>query len=79
MFILSFRQVNIVLTKDGIHTLIEVVIVNPIRANVFPRSCIIKRFVDFDVTQTKKMSYCDRHPHDQFFFITIEIFEYLHK
>jgi hypothetical protein len=39
MFNSSYWQVNIVLTKDGIRTLIEVVIVNPMCANWFPWSC----------------------------------------
>jgi len=78
MFNFSCWQVNIVFTKDGIHTLAKVVIVDLMCANLFIQSCTIQRFVDFDVAQTKKMSYCDWHL-DQFLFLTIEIFKYLHK
>jgi hypothetical protein len=36
MFNSSHRWVNIVLTKDGIHTLINIVIVNPTRIDLLP-------------------------------------------
>jgi hypothetical protein len=43
------RWVNIVFTKDGIHTLINVVIVNLMWTNFLPQSYGIKNFVTFDV------------------------------
>jgi hypothetical protein len=43
------RWVNIVFTKDGIRTLIDVVIVNPMWTNFLPQSYAIKKFVTFDV------------------------------
>ncbi len=54
-------RINIVLTKDGICTLVEVVVVNSTRTNLFPRSCTTQGFVVFNVAQAKKQSYCERH------------------
>ncbi len=58
------------LTKDGICTLTNVVIVNPMRANLLPWSC---------TTQAKENSYCNWHPTNQFLPLAIEIFDCLHK
>ncbi len=67
------------LTKDDIHTLINVVIVDPTRTNLFPRSCTIQRFIAFDAVQAKKRSYRDLHPINQFLPLAIEVFGCLHK
>jgi hypothetical protein len=57
-----FRQwVNIVFTKNGISTLTNVVITDPMWVDLLPWSCAIQRFVAFNVAQTKKRSYCDQH------------------
>ncbi len=61
----SYRRIDIVFTKDDIHTFIDVVIVNPTRADLLPVSCATQRFVIFNVTQAKKQSYRNRHPVDQ--------------
>jgi hypothetical protein len=42
-----------VLTKDGIHTLVDVVIVNPTQVDLLLRSCTTQGFFAFDVTKTK--------------------------
>jgi len=68
-----------VLTKDGICTLIDIVIANPTRTNLFPWSCATQRFVAFDATQAKEKSYHNQHPTDQFLPLSIEVFECLHK
>jgi hypothetical protein len=47
-------QVDIVLTKDDIHTLVDVVIVNPMGVDLFPRSYATQRFVASNVFQAKK-------------------------
>jgi hypothetical protein len=73
------QQVNIVLTKDGICTLANIIIINPMRTDLLPQSCAIQGFTTSYVTQTKEKSYCNRHPTDQFLPLTIEIFGYLHK
>ncbi len=76
----SFHQhVNIVLNKDDICTLVDVVIVDPKQLHLLPQSCAIQGFTTSYVTQTKERSYCNRHPTDQFLPLTIEIFGYLHK
>jgi hypothetical protein len=41
-----------VLTKDDIHTLADVVIANPIRANLLSQSCATQGFATSDATQT---------------------------
>jgi len=45
-----------VLTKDGIRTLTNVVIVDPMQADLFPQSCVIQGFVSSDTTQAKERS-----------------------
>jgi len=45
------------LTKNGIHILIDVVIRGLIRTDLFPRSCAIQGFVTFDATQAKERSF----------------------
>ncbi len=67
------------LTKNGVHTLIDVVIVDPTQADLFPRSCVTQGFVVFDVIQTKERNYCNQHPTNQFLPLVVEIFECLHK
>ncbi len=52
------------LTKDGIRILTNIVIVDPMCANLFPRSCTTQSFIAFDVTQAKERNYCDQHPTD---------------
>jgi hypothetical protein len=43
-----------VFTKDGIRTLIDVVIVDQTRVDLFLRSCATQGFVAFDLTQAKE-------------------------
>jgi hypothetical protein len=78
-FNFSHWQINIVLTKDGICTLADIVIANPIWVDLFPRFCATYGFATSNTTQAKKMSYCDWHPVNQFFLLAIEIFGCLHK
>ncbi len=40
MFNFSYQRVDIVFTKNDIHTLIDVVIVNSTQANLFPQYCV---------------------------------------
>ncbi len=72
-------QVDMVLTEDGICTLVNVVIINPTRMDLLFQSCAIQGFVAFDVIQAQERGYCNQHPIDQFLLLTIEIFECLHK
>jgi hypothetical protein len=65
MFNSSYQEVDIVLTKDDIRILINIVIVDPTtQMNLFPQSCATQRFVTFDVTQAKKRNYHNQHPID---------------
>jgi len=59
MFHSFHRQVNIVLTKDGIRTLVNFVITNPIRVDLLRQSCATRRFVTFEILQAKERSYHD--------------------
>jgi hypothetical protein len=43
-----------VLTKDGICTIANVVIVDPMRVDLLPQSCATQKFVAFDIVQAKK-------------------------
>jgi hypothetical protein len=75
----SRRQFDIVLTKNGICTLADIIIADPTRMDLLPQSCTTQRFVASDVTQVKEMSYRSPHPIDQFFPLAIEVFGCLHK
>jgi hypothetical protein len=75
----SCQWVDIVFNKDGICTLVDVVIANPTWTNLFPQSCAIQGFVAFDATQAKERSYCNWHPIDQFLPLAIDVFGCLHK
>jgi hypothetical protein len=77
MFNSSHWQVDIVLNKDDIYTLVNVVVVDPKWTDLFPWSCTTQRFVTFDVVQ--EQNYCDWHPADQFLPLVVEVFRCLHK
>jgi hypothetical protein len=63
----SIPLVDIVLTKDAIHTLTNIVVAYPTRTDLLPPSCAIQGFVTSDAAQTKEKNYCNRHPTNQFF------------
>jgi hypothetical protein len=44
-------------TKDGIRTLVDVVIVYFTRVDL--SSCVIQRYAAFDVAQVEERNYCD--------------------
>jgi hypothetical protein len=67
------------LTKNDIHTLVDVVIVDPTWMDLLPWSCATQGFVAFDVAQAKKQSYCDQHLADQFLPLVVEVFGCVHK
>jgi hypothetical protein len=76
----SFRwQVNIVLTKDDIHTLIDIVIANLTQMDLLFWSCTTQGFVAYNAFQTKEQSYYDLHPTNQFLPLPMEVFGCLHK
>jgi hypothetical protein len=49
-------------TKDGIRTLVDVIIIDPTRVNLLPSSCEAQRFAAFDVAQAKEKSYMTNTP-----------------
>jgi hypothetical protein len=55
-------QVNIVFTKDGIHTLANVVIIDLMWVDLFPQFCATQRFVASNVVQTKKRTIVNDTP-----------------
>jgi hypothetical protein len=67
------------LTKDGIRTLANVIIVDSMWANLLPWSYATQGFVASNVVQAKEISYHNRHPIDQFLPFSIEVFDCLHK
>jgi hypothetical protein len=68
-----------VLTKDEIRTLVDIVITNPMLADLPPQSCTTQRFATSNATQAKERNYHDQHPINQFFPLAIEVFKCLHK
>ncbi len=67
-------------TENGIHTLVNVVVANPMRAYLFPQSCTTQKFPTFDVTLTKERRYYNRHlVINQFLLLAIKIFGCLCK
>jgi hypothetical protein len=68
-----------VFTKDGIRILIDIIIVDPMRAYLLLQFCTIQRFIAFDETQAKKKNYHNQHLIDQFLPLAIELFGCLHK
>jgi len=76
----SFRWwINIVLTKDGISSLTNVVITNPIQAYLLSWYCATQGFATSNVAQTKEISSRNRHTTNQFISLAIEVFGCLHK
>jgi hypothetical protein len=66
-------------TKDGIHTLVNVVVIDPTHVDLLPRSCTTQGILASNVIQAKERSYHDQHLIDLFVPLAIEIFGCLHK
>jgi hypothetical protein len=75
----SRRQVDIMFTQNGIHTLANIVIANPMWIDLLPWSCTTQRLVALDAAQAKEKNYRNWHPINQFLPLAIEVFGYLHK
>jgi hypothetical protein len=76
----SFHQsVDIVFTKDDICTLANIVIVDPMQANLLPWSFATKGFEASNASQAKERNYCNQHPTYQFLPLAIEILGCLYK
>ncbi len=67
------------LTKNGIRTLVDVIITNPTRTNLLPQSYMIQKFAAYDVAQAKERNCLNWHPTNQFLPLKIEVFGCLHK
>jgi hypothetical protein len=78
-FHFSRRQVDIVLTKDGICFLANVVIVDPTSTDLLCQCCATWGFATSKTTQAKKKSYRNQHPIDHFLPLAIEVFGCLNK
>jgi hypothetical protein len=74
MFNSFCQQVNVVFTKFDIHTLIDIIIIDPTLANFFLWSCTTKGFVTSNVAQTEKRNYHNQHLTNQFLPLIIEVF-----
>jgi hypothetical protein len=72
-------RVDIMLTKNGIRTLADIVIADPMWANLLPWSYATQGFAASNVVQAKERSYHNRHPTNQFLPLAIELFGCLHK
>ncbi len=72
-------ETTLCLPKNGICTLANIVIANPMRSNLLLQSCATQGFSAFDATQAKESSYHNWHPTNQFLFLAIEVFGCLHK
>jgi hypothetical protein len=70
---------DIVLIADGIHTLADIVIVDPTHADLVSQATFSQGMVVTIVAQANIMSYCNRHPKDDFIPLTIKIFGCLHQ
>jgi hypothetical protein len=67
----SFGQwVDILLIKNEIRTLVDVVIVDLTQADLLCQSYVIWEYVDLEATQAKEGSYHDRHLINHFFFLS---------
>jgi hypothetical protein len=73
------RRINIVFTKYGIYTIVDIIIANPTRVDLLLQSCATWKFVVFETTQAKEKNYFDQHPTNQFLPLTIEVFGCLNK
>jgi hypothetical protein len=67
------------LTKNDICNLANVVIIDPIQADLLPCFCTTQRFATFEVAKTKERSYHNQHLIDQVLPLTIEVFGCLQK
>jgi len=66
--------IDVMIIKDGIHTLVDRIIVDPTGVDLFPWSYTTQKFVIFNAAQAQKKSYCNWHPIDQFLLLEIEVF-----
>jgi hypothetical protein len=72
--LVSHWWVNIVFLVDGIHTLVDVIIVDPTWANLVSWVAFSRGVVVIVAVHVKEGLYYNSYPMDMFFFLAIEIF-----
>jgi hypothetical protein len=55
----SFQQIDIIFIKDDIHTLSDVVIIDPMHVDLLLQCCTTQGFIASDVAQAKEKNYCN--------------------
>jgi hypothetical protein len=78
-FHFSHWGVDIVITKDGIRTLANIVIANPTWMDLLTWSYTTRGFTTSKGSQTKERNYCNWHPTNHFLPLAIEVFGCLDK
>jgi hypothetical protein len=73
-----YLHFGIVFMVDGICTLTDVIIVDLIHPHLVLQVFFFLGMVATITTQTKVVSYCNRHLKDDFIFLVVEIFKCLH-
>jgi hypothetical protein len=74
-----FLLTSLVLTKNGIRTLVDIVIANLTWVDLLPRSCTTQGFVISNAVQANEASYRDWPLANQFLPLVMEVFGCLHK
>ncbi len=69
---------HIVLLVDNVYTLVDVVIVNPIRIDLVLEVVFSHGVVTIVVVEVKDDFYCNRFPMDMFVLLVVEVFGCLH-
>jgi uncharacterized membrane protein len=64
---------DIVLTTNGTHTLVDIINANPTHANFVSQTAFSQGMATTIIVQAKVVSYCDQHFKDDFILLTIEI------
>jgi hypothetical protein len=72
------HRVNILLSIDGVYTLVDVVIINPTRIDLVLRVVFFHGVVAIVAALAKDDLYCNRFLVDMFFPLAIKVFECLH-
>jgi hypothetical protein len=75
----SHQQVDIVLSTNGIHTLVNMVIDDPTRGDLVSEVVPSRKVIMMMTTQAKKGLYHDWHSTSMFLPLVIEIFKYIHQ
>ncbi len=66
-------------TKNGIRTLVDVIIADPTQVNLLLQSCATQGFDASNVAQAKEWSYHNQHLVNQFLPLSVELFGCLYK